>query len=194
MAGFRYQPDVRTTLEPWREKLGAHFEEVAAKLMDRDRTLEDTLDLWLNRYAAGGYASVNGTAAVGWTLVPVDTISWSDTSAATALSAASGRYTCPADGLYECSGTVAVQLNNAPQVFRTAIWQNAAAFTFGTGIVIRGGTGGDEYELHVTCRRACRRGDVLDLRVFNGGGNACTIVGGQEVSWLHVHRVGPYPA
>jgi hypothetical protein len=39
--GFRYVPDVQVTLEPWRAHLGQHYDEVAAKLTDRDRSLED---------------------------------------------------------------------------------------------------------------------------------------------------------
>lgn len=48
MAGFRYVPDVQAALEPWREKLGQHYDEVVSKLVDRDRALED-------------YATLHGT-------------------------------------------------------------------------------------------------------------------------------------
>lgn len=39
--GFRYPYDILATLEPWREKLGSEFDSVAARLTDRDRSLED---------------------------------------------------------------------------------------------------------------------------------------------------------
>lgn len=42
--GFRYQPDVQSTLAPWREKLGTTFDSVVAMLTDRDRQLEDYVD------------------------------------------------------------------------------------------------------------------------------------------------------
>jgi hypothetical protein len=40
-SGFRYTPDVRTATEPWREQLGHDYESVVARLVDRDRALED---------------------------------------------------------------------------------------------------------------------------------------------------------
>jgi hypothetical protein len=40
-SGFRYTPDIRTATEPWREKLGRDYESVVARLVDRDRALED---------------------------------------------------------------------------------------------------------------------------------------------------------
>jgi len=42
-AGFRYPSEVHIALEPWRSKLGADFDRVAALLLDRDRALEDHL-------------------------------------------------------------------------------------------------------------------------------------------------------
>lgn len=41
MPGFKYQPDIRAALDGWRDKLGTRYEEVVAKLFDRDRALED---------------------------------------------------------------------------------------------------------------------------------------------------------
>lgn len=41
MAGFRYQPDIISTLSPWRDQLDDQFDSVVARLMDRDRQLED---------------------------------------------------------------------------------------------------------------------------------------------------------
>lgn len=40
-SGFRYTPDIRAAMEPWREKLGRDYESVVARLTDRDRALED---------------------------------------------------------------------------------------------------------------------------------------------------------
>lgn len=40
---FRYGYDVQSAMEPWREKLGDDYENVLARLSDRDRQLEDFL-------------------------------------------------------------------------------------------------------------------------------------------------------
>lgn len=42
---FRYPYDIRTTLAPWREELGANYEQVIHTLHDRDRAIEDHLSL-----------------------------------------------------------------------------------------------------------------------------------------------------
>lgn len=42
---FRYPLDIRTTLESWRQKIGDHFDIAVAHLADRDRALEDHLNL-----------------------------------------------------------------------------------------------------------------------------------------------------
>jgi hypothetical protein len=56
--GFRYQPDIHSTLEPWREKLGSEFEQVTALLTDRDRAIED----YVNRII---YDRVNALVTFG---------------------------------------------------------------------------------------------------------------------------------
>lgn len=41
MPAFRYQPDLGSTLSPWRDRLGEEFDSVVTRLTDRDRQLED---------------------------------------------------------------------------------------------------------------------------------------------------------
>lgn len=42
---FRFDPPIRDTLLPWRDKLGADFDSVVSRLTDRDRQIEDHLNL-----------------------------------------------------------------------------------------------------------------------------------------------------
>lgn len=54
---FRYGYDVQAAMEPWRDKLGDDFENVIARLSDRDRQLEDYLSKTLPQGELG-YAQV----------------------------------------------------------------------------------------------------------------------------------------
>lgn len=58
--GFRYQPDIQSTLSPWRAKLGENYEQVVALLTDRDRQLED----YVNRPQTGAVVTVVSYQAV----------------------------------------------------------------------------------------------------------------------------------
>lgn len=46
---FRYDPVIRETLMPWRDKLGNDFDTVVSRLTDRDRQIEDYLNLTLGQ-------------------------------------------------------------------------------------------------------------------------------------------------
>jgi hypothetical protein len=61
---FRYPYDIQSTMEPWRSKLGDHYDEVIAHLSDRDRVLEDQLNLSV----AQGYLGVGTVPNTGQSL------------------------------------------------------------------------------------------------------------------------------
>ena len=42
---FRYPVDIRAALEPWKDQLGREFNQVVSMMTDRDRALEDHLNL-----------------------------------------------------------------------------------------------------------------------------------------------------
>lgn len=78
---FRYQPDVRSTLDPWREELGRDFEQVVALLTDRDRDLEDYLSSIQTRldlltsspyqvWVGAAYAAAGSTASASFVDYP----------------------------------------------------------------------------------------------------------------------------
>lgn len=50
---YKYPFDIRATLEPWRAKLGESFDNVVATLSDRDRALEDWVNLGMSQGRLG---------------------------------------------------------------------------------------------------------------------------------------------
>jgi hypothetical protein len=81
---FRFPIDVRTTMDPWRSKLGDEFDHVLATLTDRDRALEDYLSLGV----AQGYLGVGVVPNTGQSL----TAAYADiTGASVTFTVPSGR-------------------------------------------------------------------------------------------------------
>lgn len=72
---FRYPFEVAPTLEPWRDTLGDQFDAVVARLADRDRALEDYVNLGVSQGYLGLGVVPNGGQAL--------TASYADISGAT---------------------------------------------------------------------------------------------------------------
>lgn len=66
---FRFPADIRSTLEPWRYQLGNQFDEVVAHLADRDRALEDHVNLSVGQ----GYLGIGTADAIQTGLTTADT-------------------------------------------------------------------------------------------------------------------------
>lgn len=58
---FRYQYDIQTALEPWRETLGESFDRVVSILRDRDRAVED----YVSRYTTQIFTLLTDFPATG---------------------------------------------------------------------------------------------------------------------------------
>jgi hypothetical protein len=99
---FRYPFDIQTTLESWREKLSSpltnNFDTVLARLSDRDRAIEDHLNLGLSQ---GRLAYSTSTAA---------TVYSSDTSSD--LANLSVTVTIPANRVLRVTGQAVVLAGN----------------------------------------------------------------------------------
>lgn len=156
-------------------------EGVMIRESDTDRVYIHDGSAWIYQfgglplYSARAYrnAALNIAAAVSTTLIAMDVESWDRNNN---FDTSTGRYTVPVTGDYQVHGNIYFNLNNNPEQVEVGIYVNAAARSIGNGIVMRGGTAGDDWSLSVSDIVTVTAGDLIDLRAnHNLGGNTCAL-------------------
>lgn len=115
--------------------------------------------------------------AGGWSKIPLDTKSF-DPGGHFDI-ATNHRYNVPNSGYYRVDASLAVQLNNNPQVFQIGVYQNGSIVVSGEIITVRGSVNPDTYGLTLSDIVSCNAGDYLELYGYNfGGANVAAVVAG----------------
>jgi hypothetical protein len=164
------------------------------KSLDEHRRNGETIQAWLQRYAFRAIASAATSLPPGFTKVNFATLLWEDLQGS--YSTGTSTYTVQQDGLYHVDALVPALLGNNPQIFVCSVFVNGTRTMDGNVVTVRAGTVNDEWGSMASGQIQLRKGDTVDARMYNNGGNTVstdTFIT-NATQYFSIARIGPYPS